>query len=117
MTYIEFLSAVQEYICHNEKWKDHECKFFAKGFSNNEDREDREFVYATNIKYYSVESDVLMGDFIILNIGNSSKYTTSCRFSVKYLYEEFQKGSWEMVYRIMNKKLYPPFEMGAEVKQ
>lgn len=46
-----------------------------------------------------------MGDFIILNIGNSSKYTTSCRFSVKYLYEEFQKGSWEMVYRIIEENI------------
>lgn len=105
MNYEEFISAVQEYILNNEEWKDYECKFYAKGFSNNEDIEDREFVHTTNIKYFSVESDILMEDFIILNIVKSSKCTGSCCFAVKYLYEEFQSGSWERVHYVINENV------------
>lgn len=102
MTYIEFITAVQEYISSNNEWENLEYKFYPKGFSNNTDIEDREFVYTTNIKYYSTESDVLMGDFIVLNIMKSTNCTSSCRFSINYLYEEFSKGSWERVHHIID---------------
>lgn len=101
MNYDEFIGAVQDYILKNDEWKNLECKFYPDGFSNNNDIADREFVHTTNIKYHSVESDVLIGDYIVLNIVKSSTCTSSCRFSVKYLYEEYQNGSWERVHHVI----------------
>ena len=105
MNYNEFIDAVQDYILKNDEWRNYECKFYPDGFSNNNDIEERELVHNTNLTYHSVESDILIGDFIVLNLNKEPNCTSSCRFSVKYLYEEFQKGSWERVHYVIQENI------------
>lgn len=102
MTYEEFCGELMTKLENNKSLGYDEVCFYRDGFTS-EDPEDLVMIRNTNIKYSKKESDVLIGDFVILDIANA--HQQSCRFSCQYLYESFEEGSWELVWTIVNENI------------
>jgi hypothetical protein len=77
-------------------------KFYEDGYCSN-DEEERRFIKATNIKYNKVESDVLIGDF--LNIQLQGVLKRFARIAIKYLYEGFEEAGWNRVWEIIDENI------------
>lgn len=77
-------------------------RFYQDGFTSDDPKE-LKIIRNTNIKYSRTESDVLIGDFVILELYNTHRQT--CRFSCGELYKEFEKNGWEIVWTNVNENL------------
>lgn len=106
MDYKTFTNEVKSHILSNSEQKIEETnyKFYPNGFTS-ENPEELSFIRNTNIKYNQIESDVLIGDFIELHTTVEDGGDTICRFSVKYLYEEFATNGWERVDEIIRENI------------
>ena len=100
MEYKVFVQELKKYITGNSDWNISE-----KNYRLYEDNEELSFIRHTNIKYNHIESDILVGDFIDLKIAINNGGYTSCRFSVKYLYDEYTAGGWDAVERIVSENI------------
>lgn len=106
MDYQLFLEKIQEYILQQSKWNisDDNYKLFQDGYTAMND-EELSFIRSTNIKYNHIESDVLMGDFININVSTGESGNMSCRFSAKYLYDEYLAEGWERIDLIVSENI------------
>jgi hypothetical protein len=104
MTYNEFKQELLEKF--SKKVKDMErvetYKLYEDGMRSDDEAESR-FIKATNIKYNKVESDVLVGDF--LNIQVRGAQTSYSRLALKYLYEGFEESGWDRVWEIVEENI------------
>lgn len=103
MEYEEFC---EEFVRKLNEGKDElgcdEVLFYPDGFTSDEPKE-LETVRNTNIKYSRTESDVLIGDFVILELNDAHQQT--CRFSCRELYKEYEKNGWEIIWENVNANL------------
>ena len=106
MEYKVFVQELKKYITGNSDWNisDENYRLYEDGYTST-DNEELSFIRHTNIKYNHIESDVLVGDFIDLKIAINNGGYTSCRFSVKYLYDEYTAGGWDTVERIVSENI------------
>lgn len=106
MDYKTFVNELKEHILSatDPKTDEKNYRFFPNGFTS-EDPEELRFIRNTNIKYNQIESDILVGDFIELRTEAKESGDTMCRFSVKYLYEEFTADGWERVDQIIKENI------------
>ena len=106
MNYQHFLDALLTYIPQQSQWNisEEDCKLYEDGFTATNE-EELLFVRNTNLKYNHVESDVLIGDFIELIVSTSESGGMICRFSGKYLYDEFLAEGWEKIDYIISENV------------
>lgn len=77
-------------------------RYYEDGFTS-ENPSDLTLIRETNLKYHKKESDVLIGDFIILTIDQvASGENLVSRFEVEYLFQSYQEGGWNRVWEIIN---------------
>lgn len=106
-SYKEFCDALKMKILGNPSWgvTQENYKFYAKGFQGEKDSKEQEFVVATNLRYYGEASEVLQGDFIALNLHTAGETECMCRFSMEYLFAEYEEGDWEKVEYILQENI------------
>jgi hypothetical protein len=68
-----------------------------------DDKLENNFIKSTNIKYNKVESDVLIGDFLNICVGNTQDNFS--RFELKYLYDSFEESGWDFVWKIIDENI------------
>lgn len=103
MDYKEFLTKLKEKVLKNKDWhlSEADYHFYPDGFTS-ADQKEKEIIYSTNIKYHNKESDVLEGDFVIIDIPGT---TTDCRFSADYLYKAYKSDGWDCVQYIIDENI------------
>ena len=97
--YQTFCDTLKVKILSNSLWNimPEDYRFYPEGYSGGTDAEEREFIYQTNRKYYGIESEILAGDFISLHLRTDGESICMCRFSLEYLFAEYQQEGWEKV--------------------
>ena len=70
---------------------------FLEDGATSSDMEELSVIRETNIKYHKTESDVLIGDYIIL-YQYKGKREQVCRFDCGQLYRKYEKGGWTAVW-------------------
>lgn len=103
MTYEEFLSELLKKL--ESKVGElgyHKVRFYPDGFTSDE-MEDLVTIRSTNIRYNKMESDMLSGDYVILDV--ESKHSQMCRFSCRDLYEMYGENAWEAVWTEINESV------------
>lgn len=97
MEYKEFISGLQKKLEEKKQELGYDkMEFFADG-ATSEDAKELSIIRETNIKYHKTESDVLIGDYIIL-YQYKGKREQVCRFDCGQLYRKYEKGGWEAVW-------------------
>ncbi len=106
MEYKIFKDELKKYILGNSNWNisEENYKLYEDGCTSTDEGE-LSFIRHTNIKYNNIESDVLKGDFIDLTIAVGSDAHTSCRFEVKYLYDEYTADGWDAVGHVISENI------------
>ena len=101
--YKEFCNILKDKILGNPSWNisSQDYKFYPDGYTGGLDPHEQEFVYSTNIKYHGEAFDVLKGDFIALTLHMAGESECMCRFSLEYLFSEYEDGGWEQVEYIL----------------
>ena len=105
--YQTFCDTLKVKILSNSLWNimPEDYRFYPEGYSGGTDAEEREFVYQTNRKYYGIESEILAGDFISLHLRTDGESICMCRFSLEYLFAEYQQEGWEKVEFILQENI------------
>ncbi|WP_300846296.1 DUF5688 family protein [uncultured Acetatifactor sp.] len=97
MEYKEFISRLQKELGEKKQELGYDkMDFLEDGFTSSDEKE-LSIIRETNIKYYKTESDVLIGDYVIL-YQYKGKREQMCRFDCGQLYREHEKGGWEAVW-------------------
>ena len=97
MEYKEFINELQKKLEEKKQELSYgKIAFFEDG-STSTDAKELSIIRETNIKYQKTESDVLIGDYIIL-YQYKDKREQMCRFNCMQLYQEYEKGSWAAVW-------------------
>ena len=97
MEYKEFINELQKKLEEKKQELSYgKIAFFEDG-STSTDAKELSIIRETNIKYQKTESDVLIGDYIIL-FQYKDKREQMCRFNCMQLYQEYEKGSWAAVW-------------------
>jgi hypothetical protein len=103
MTYETFLNKLKQKLDSHEYSDTWTYQFYPDGFTS-QDEEELELIHLTNLKYHNTESDVLIGDFLVMrNDYNNS--TGVCRFDLNYLYNSCNKASWEFVKEVITENI------------
>ena len=97
MAYKEFISELQEKLEEKKQELGYNKMVFLEDGSTSTDVEELSVIRETNIKYHKTESDVLIGDYIIL-YQYKGKREQMCRFDCRQLYRKYEKGSWAAVW-------------------
>ena len=97
MAYKEFISELQKKLEEKKQELGYNKMAFLEDGSTSSDEKGLSIIRETNIKYHQTESDVLIGDYIIL-YQNKGKREQICRFDCGQLYREYEGGSWEAVW-------------------
>lgn len=105
MEYTEFCKQLKRLIIENDEWgiEEKNYTFYPDGFTSKKEL-DLEFIRNTNMRYYHEESDVLIGDYIVLEAGPIDLKSV-CRFSLDYLYDEYTEGGWDKVTYIIDNNI------------
>lgn len=105
MEYTEFCRQLKRLVTENDDWNiaEEDYFFYPDGFTSGEDK-DLTFIRDTNMRYHKLESDVLKGDFIVIETGPKD-LRGICRFSLEYLFDEFKESGWDAVTRILNENI------------
>lgn len=106
MEYTEFCKQLKRLVVENEEWdiNEKDYVFYPDGFTSDTEQ-DLSFIRDTNMRYHRLESDVLKGDFLVIQTGPSADLKGMCRFSLSYLYDEYQKKGWDMVTFILDNNI------------
>lgn len=101
MTYDEFKDELVEQVVRKSEWglSPANVRFYDDGFTAADNEEEQEFIRNTNIRYHKTESEVLIGDFMTLDIGRQGGTASQCRFELKSLYNDFITEGWEAVWK------------------
>ena len=97
MAYKEFISELQEKLEEKKQELGYNKMVFLEDGSTSTDVEELSVIRETNIKYHKTESDVLIGDYIIL-YQYKGKREQMCRFDCRQLYRKYEEGSWAAVW-------------------
>ena len=97
MAYKEFISELQEKLEEKKQELGYNKIVFLEDGSTSTDVKELSVIRETNIKYHKTESDVLIGDYIIL-YQYKGKREQMCRFDCGQLYRKYEKGSWAAVW-------------------
>lgn len=100
MVYKEFISELQKKL--EEKKQElgyNQIAFFEDG-STSTDEKKLAIIRETNIKYHKTESDVLIGDYIIL-YHYEGKREQICRYNCRQLYRKYEKDGWEPMWELI----------------
>lgn len=120
MTYDEFKDELMEQIVRKSEWglSSANVKFYDDGFTAADNKEEQEFIRNTNIRYHKTESEVLIGDFMTLDIGQKGSTASQCRFELKTLYNDFNAKGWDAVWKYVKTNIDVCNQItGAEVLQ
>lgn len=103
MDYKDFCTELKNGILNNQAWGIAETNysFYSDGFTS-ENPEELEFIHNTNLKYNHMESDILEGDFVVLDIDSNKSY---CRFSLSSLFDEYNSDGWNRVWYIIDENI------------
>jgi len=114
MTYEEFIQSLLEQLPQKNEWnlKAEHIKFYPDGFTSDTVK-DLEFIRNTNIRYHKIESDVLIGDYLVIERMNGDKVSSVCRFDAKFLYENQKKNGWESVWNTFQSN----FDLSTQVDE
>lgn len=106
VNYEEFCKQFKNRIVGSKRWnvEEQDYAFYPNGYTTDEGNL-LEFIRDTNMRYYSVESDTLVGDFAIVIIERGGKSGSCCRFHLNALYEEYQKNGWKEVMSYVDKNI------------
>lgn len=108
MTYEEFKDELWEQIIKKSEWglSEANVRFYNDGFSAPDDEKEQNFIRDTNIRYHKTESDVLIGDFMTINIKDQkADIKHQCRFDLQAVYGDFVKKGWEFVWDIVKENI------------
>lgn len=95
----ELLNKTEEF-----KIKPEFIKSYKEGYiPDKDDLSDLMFVRETNIKYHKQESDVLIGDYLVITDDDENPQVA--RFEMKYMYDSFCESGWNMVWEIVKDNL------------
>ena len=97
MEYKEFISELQNELEEKKPELGYNKISFLEDGSTSSDVKELSIIRETNIKYHKTESDVLIGDYIILYQYRDKK-EQMCRFDCGQLYREYEKGNWAAVW-------------------
>jgi len=97
MAYKEFISELQKKLEEKKQELGYNKMVFIEDGATSTDAKELSIIRETNIKYQKTESDVLIGDYIIL-YQYKDKREQMCRFNCMQLYQEYEKGSWAAVW-------------------
>ena len=97
MEYKEFISELQNELEEKKPELGYNKISFLEDGSTSSDVKELSIIRETNIKYHKTESDVLIGDYIIL-YQYKGKREQMCRFDCRQLYRKYEKGSWAAVW-------------------
>lgn len=79
-------------------------KYYADGYAPAmDDTEDLMFVRETNIKYHKCESDILIGDFVVIEDGEENPQIV--RLAMQFLYKCCCEHGWEFVWKNVKENL------------
>lgn len=106
MTYELFCKEFKKEVLCNKEWNlnEKDYKFYPDGYTACGDEGELKFIRDTNIKYHSTESDILQGDYVVLYVDEGA-FKFHCRFSMKYLFEEYEQGGWERITQIVDENV------------
>lgn len=113
MTYEEFRDELLEQIVQKSEWgiTAGNVRFYNEGYTAPDDPEDLDFIRSSNMRYHNTESDVLVGDYMLLDVGDKNKPHNQCRFELCKFYEYFQKEGWDSVWGIIKKNINLCYEV------
>lgn len=97
MAYKEFIIGLQKELEEKKQELGYNKMAFLEDGATSSDAKELSIIRETNIKYHKTESDVLIGDYIIL-YQYKGKREQMCRFDCGHLYREYEKGGWEAVW-------------------
>lgn len=97
MAYKEFISELQKKLEEKKQDLGYNKMTFLEDGATSSDAEELSIIRETNIKYHKTESDVLIGDYIILYQYKGQR-EQMCRFDCGQLYQKYEKDSWEAVW-------------------
>ena len=88
--------------------------FYNDGY-HGDTQEDRQFIEGTNDRYGHSGASTLVGDFILVKSPKTETGGYCCRFSVRYLYEEFQINGWERINSIVDENIQGAAKVNVNV--
>ena len=94
MTYKEFIVELHKKLEEQKQQLGYDKMDFFEDGATSVDEKELSVIRETNIKYHKKESDVLIGDYIIL-YQCKGKEEQMCRYDCEQLYQEYEKGGWE----------------------
>ena len=97
MEYKEFVSELQKKIEEKKQELGYNKMVFIEDGATSTDEKELSIIRETNIKYHKTESDVLIGDYIILYQYKDQR-EQMCRFDCGQLYQKYENDSWEAVW-------------------
>lgn len=97
MAYKEFISELQKKLEEKKQELGYNKMVFIEDGATSTDAKELSIIRETNIKYHKTESDVLIGDYIILYQYKGQR-EQMCRFDCGQLYQKYEKDSWEAVW-------------------
>ena len=97
MAYKEFVSELQKIIEEKKQELGYNKMVFIEDGATSTDEKELSIIRETNIKYHKTESDVLIGDYIILYQYKDQR-EQMCRFDCGQLYQKYENDSWEAVW-------------------
>ena len=103
-----FIDELIERMLEEEKWqlKEEHIIYYEDGYTAPEgDEESLAMIRDTNIRYHKVESDTLIGSFIVIKKSEEDHLQNICRFEAAYLYETFRKKGWDSVWEMIQDHL------------
>ncbi len=105
--YRKFCDTLKTRVLSNPLWNvaPENYKFYPDGYTGGTDQHEQEFVYTTNMKYHGIVSDILKGDFISLKLRTGGESECMCRFSLEYLFAEYQEEGWEKIEFILQENI------------
>lgn len=102
MDYNEFCEDFKRRLVHSKRWhvQENDYRFFPQGYTAQP-----EFVRETNMKYFSVEADALLGDFVLVTVRDDDEAMGECRFHLNALYDEYQSEGWKPIILLVDRYL------------
>lgn len=106
MNYKEFTKTLVEQLAQKREWdiSTDNIKCYNNGFTS-DNKEELEFIRDTNIRYHKSESDILIGNYIVLVKEGENKITSMSRFSVDSLYQSYKKDGWDQIWKVIKDNL------------
>ncbi len=107
MSYEEFLKEFLVSLSQTSVWgvNKENIEYYPDGFQADNDEKKLKFIHNTNIRYHKTESDVLIGDYVVILRPKSKNIHSESRFSINQLFQIFQKNDWEAVWDIIRNSL------------